>query len=77
MKKYYKNMSWSSYDLPKVLKERGVINASKLPGFYYRDDALRLWEAINGYVSDIVSIYYHSDKNIQRVSELFSVCKLV
>lgn len=77
MKKYYKNMSWSSYDLPKVLKERGVIDASKLPGFHYRDDALRLWEAINGYVGDIVSIYYHSDKNIQRVSELFSVCKLV
>jgi len=70
MKKYYKNMSWSSYDLPKVLKERGVLNAKKLPGFHYRDDALRLWQAIRDYVSSILSIYYHSDKEIQKDTEL-------
>ena len=63
-------MSWSSYDLPKVLKERGVLNAKKLPGFHYRDDALRLWQAIRDYVSSILSIYYHSDKEIQKVSEV-------
>ena len=68
MKKYYKNMSWLSYDLPRVLKERGVLDANKLPGFYYRDDALRMWMAIKDYVRDIVSIYYHSEKDIERVS---------
>ncbi|XP_068692122.1 allene oxide synthase-lipoxygenase protein-like isoform X2 [Montipora foliosa] len=70
MKKYYKNMSWLSYDLPRVLKERGVLDATKLPGFYYRDDALRMWMAIKDYVRDIVSIYYHSEKDIERDTEL-------
>ena len=68
MKKYYKNLSWSSYDLPRVFKERGIMDAKKLPGFFYRDDSLKLWEAIKDYVSSILSVYYKSDKDIQRVS---------
>ena len=67
MKKYYKNVNWSSYDLPKVLKEKGVDDPQKLPGFHYRDDALRLWQAIKDYITRILSIYYHSDDDIQKV----------
>ena len=70
MKKYYKTMSWSSYDLPKVLEERGVHDAKKLPGFHYRDDALKLWQAIREYIKDILIIYYHSDEKVQSVSKL-------
>ena len=70
MKKYYQNISWSSYDLPKVFKERGVHDAKKLPGFHYRDDALRLWQAIKEYITDILSIYYHSDEDIQKASKV-------
>lgn len=70
MKKYYKNMSWSSYDLPKVLEKRGVHDAKKLPGFHYRDDALKLWQAIREYIKDILTIYYHSDEKVQSVSKL-------
>ena len=71
MKKYYKNLNWSSYDLPEVLKERGILDANKLPGFHYRDDALRLWQAINEFITDILSIYYHSDNDIQMVNKVF------
>lgn len=67
MKKYYKNVSWSSYDLPKVLKEKGLDDPEKLPGFHYRDDALRLWQAIKDYVTRILTIYYNSDENIKKV----------
>ena len=67
MKKYYKTINWSSYDLPKVLKDRGVDDSDKLPGFHYRDDALRLWHAIKEYITKILSIYYHSDEDIQKV----------
>lgn len=70
MKKYYKDVSWSSYDLPRVLEERGVHDAEKLPGFHYRDDALLLWRAIHEYVTDILSIYYHSDEDVQKDTEL-------
>ncbi len=73
MKKYYKNVSWSSYDLPKVLKDRGVDDPEKLPGFHYRDDALRLWQAIKDYITKILSIYYHSDEDIEKVLSSFIV----
>lgn len=69
MKKYYKNMSWSSYDLPIVLEERGVHDAKKLPGFHYRDDAMKLWQAIREYIKDILTIYYNSDEKVQSVSK--------
>lgn len=68
MKKYYKDLSWSTYDLPKVFKQRGVHDAKKLPGFYYRDDALKLWQAIGDFATSILAIYYHSDKDIRNVS---------
>ena len=67
MKKYYKSISWSSYDLPRVFEQRGVHEPEKLPGFHYRDDALRLWHAIKEYVTKILSIYYHSDEDIKKV----------
>ncbi|KAJ7337203.1 Arachidonate 5-lipoxygenase [Desmophyllum pertusum] len=70
MKKYYKSISWSSYDLPNVLKERGVDDPEKLPGFHYRDDALRLWQAIQDYIRRVLLIYYHSDEDIEKDTEL-------
>ena len=73
MEKYYKNVNWSSYDLPKVLKDRGVDDPEKLPGFYYRDDALRLWNAIKDYIKRVLSIYYHSDEDIEKVKCSFVV----
>ncbi|KAJ7386666.1 arachidonate 5-lipoxygenase [Desmophyllum pertusum] len=54
MQKYYKSLTWSSYDLPRVFEERGVHDAEKLPGFHYRDDALRLWKIIKEYITDIL-----------------------
>ena len=71
MKKYYKDINWSSYDLPNVLKERGVDDPDKLPGFHYRDDALRIWQAINDFVKRMLSIYYKSDEHIKRVRRVF------
>lgn len=67
MQKYYKSLNWSSYDLPRMLEERGVHDADKLPGFHYRDDALRLWQIIKEYVTDILKAYYHSDNDIKKV----------
>lgn len=68
MKKHYKSLMWTSYDLPGVLEERGVLDKDKLPGFHYRDDALRLWQIIKEYIADILNIYYHSDKDVEKVS---------
>ena len=71
MQKYYRSMTWESYDLPKMLKERGVDDPEKLPRFYYRDDALRLWDAISEFVKEIVSIFYASDDDVTKVCAAF------
>ena len=67
MEEYFKTHNLSSYDLPQALEDRGVDDPKKLPNFYYRDDALSLWGAIREFVSEIVSIYYQSDGDIQKV----------
>ena len=67
MKKYFRTLNLSSYDLPQVLKDRGVDDPEKLPHFYYRDDALKLWDAIKDFVSKMLSIYYQSDEDIHKV----------
>ena len=60
MQKYYKNISWETYNLPQALKKRGIDVVDKLPNFYYRDDSLKLWTAIEGFVKQILDIYYRS-----------------
>ena len=67
MKKYYKASSWATYNLPQALKERGVDDVEKLPNFHYREDALKLWTAIEEFVKEILAIYYHSDDAIKMV----------
>ena len=67
MKNYYKASSWATYNLPQALKERGVDDVEKLPNFYYREDALKLWTAIEEFVKEILAIYYHSDDAIKMV----------
>ena len=61
--------SWTTYNLPKVLKERGVDDVGKLPNFHYREDALKLWTAIEEFVNNILAVYYHSDDDIKKVTE--------
>ena len=68
MQKYYKNMSWATYDLSENLKSRRVDEVEKLPNFHYRDDSLKLWTAIEEFVSKILAIYYPSDSDIIKVT---------
>ena len=69
VRKHYRNMTMDSYDLPRTLQERGVADVDKLPRYYYRDDALLLWNAIHEYVAEIVGIYYTSDSDVAQVCE--------
>ena len=67
MKLYYKSTSWATYDLPQALKKRGVDEVNKLPNFHYREDALKLWTAIEEFLKEILPIYYPSDDVIKKV----------
>ncbi|XP_078527360.1 hydroperoxide isomerase ALOXE3-like [Lissotriton helveticus] len=65
--KHMKSVTYTSICIADDLKSRGV---ESLPKFYYRDDGLKIWSAIESYVSGIVDCYYKSDENIQTDPEL-------
>ena len=65
---YQLNVNTST--LPQTLAQRGVDDASRLPDYPYRDDALLIWGAISQWVEDYVNHYYSSDAAVQGDTEL-------
>jgi arachidonate 15-lipoxygenase len=56
--------------LPHELARRGVADPELFPGYPYRDDALLLWAAIEGWVRDYLCIYYNDDAALVSDVEL-------
>ncbi|KAK3257470.1 hypothetical protein CYMTET_33444 [Cymbomonas tetramitiformis] len=51
---------------------RGVADTAALPEYPYRDDALLLWDALDAYIGENVSLAYPTDESVQQDSELAS-----
>ncbi|XP_074620664.1 allene oxide synthase-lipoxygenase protein-like isoform X3 [Acropora palmata] len=75
IEKTYKNFKFEMLSFPDMLKTRGVEDAEKLPNYYYRDDGLRLWNAISEFIGELVDIFYHKDDDVSRDHELQSWVK--
>ena len=50
-------------EFPLNIEHRGV---GGLPNYHFRDDGLNLWNAIKEYVTDIIDIFYKTDKHVQQ-----------
>ncbi|XP_024914493.1 arachidonate 15-lipoxygenase B-like isoform X1 [Cynoglossus semilaevis] len=62
-----KSVTYSSLCVPDSIAERGM---GKIPNYYYRDDALRLWDITLKFVDGVVKYYYKSDSDVKKDSEL-------
>ncbi|KAM9501643.1 polyunsaturated fatty acid lipoxygenase ALOX15B-like [Clarias gariepinus] len=63
----YKILTYRSLQPSYDFRNRDV---SKLNKYFYRDHSLKLWNAIEKFVSSIVSLYYTSDHEVKQDSEL-------
>ncbi|XP_058629904.1 polyunsaturated fatty acid 5-lipoxygenase-like isoform X2 [Onychostoma macrolepis] len=60
-------LTYKSLCFPEEIKARGM---EDVPKYYYRDDGMRIWEAINCFVFAVVKIYYDSDEKVQQDEEI-------
>ena len=52
------------------LARRGVLEPEVLPGYWFRDDALALFDAIGEYVTELVGAFYCHDDDVRCDAEL-------
>ena len=52
------------------VKKRGVDDVNLLPGYYYRDDGMLIWDTIETYVRKIIDYFYKSDDDVAGDKEV-------
>ncbi|KAM4713967.1 arachidonate 12-lipoxygenase, 12S-type [Anableps anableps] len=63
----YKVLTYRSLQPHFDFSDRGVF---QIPKYFYRENSLMLWDAIHSFVSDMVSLYYRTDQDVQKDPEL-------
>ncbi len=61
---WWEQWDYGQHNVPTDLAARGVDDNDALPGYYWRDDALRLWDIIGRYVQNMVEHFYESDQDV-------------
>ena len=64
------NIHWTN--IKRNVKSRGVDDPNLLPGYYYRDDGLKLWQAMEDFVGKIINEFYSSDEDDSELQSMAS-----
>ncbi|KAA0712563.1 Arachidonate 5-lipoxygenase [Triplophysa tibetana] len=67
MKRAMETFTYKSMCFPEAINARGMENT---PKYYYRDDGMKIWEAIYSFVDQVIKIYYDSDEKVQKDVEI-------
>jgi len=70
MARFYKKFKYEDLDVRAWLKQRKIPGADVLPEYYYRDDSLALWDAIETFVGEVLKHYYKTDADVASDEEL-------
>ena len=62
------NIHWTN--IKRNTKERGVDDPKTLPGYYYRDDGLKVWNAMESYIRNVVDDFYRDNAAVKGDGEL-------
>ena len=54
------------------MKKRGVDDPTLLPNYYFRDDGILIWNAIESYVTEIIGIFYKTDDDVKEDTDVQS-----
>ncbi|XP_040196529.1 polyunsaturated fatty acid lipoxygenase ALOX8-like isoform X2 [Rana temporaria] len=67
LKKAMDEVTYISLCLPDDIKGRGM---EHIPNYLYRDDGMKIWAAMESFVSNIINYYYTSDEMVKEDPEL-------
>ncbi|KAM3840219.1 polyunsaturated fatty acid 5-lipoxygenase isoform 1-T1 [Vipera latastei] len=70
-----KQLTYSSLCFPEEIKSRYMESSEDIPYYYYRDDGVKVWNAIQSFATDIVNIYYESEEAVCEDLELQAFVK--
>ncbi|XP_078490221.1 polyunsaturated fatty acid 5-lipoxygenase-like [Ciona intestinalis] len=66
----FRNFKYEDLNIRKLLADNGTADRTKLPGYYFREDAFLLWDCLVKYVSKIVRFFYKSNEDLKRDEEI-------
>ncbi|KAM9610451.1 polyunsaturated fatty acid 5-lipoxygenase isoform 4-T5 [Morphnus guianensis] len=75
VQKAMKDLTYSSLCFPEEIKAKGMDSKEDVPYYYYRDDGIKVWEAIKSFAEDVIQIYYESDEVVCEDVELQAFVK--
>ena len=67
---WWEQWDFNRHNIPLDLAARGVDDVDALPNYPWRDDALRMWEIIQRYITGMVHTFYATDEDVRGDAEL-------